>query len=254
MGSRKKSPATASTVSPPAGRAFQQEEKRGSAEILKDVFHLSNIRDRDSTRNLDHFAIRKAIQKLSEEKDPEILLKIFLEIAIENAGADKGYLILEKDENLFIEAAKESDMQNAVVITATPLESCSNLSPAVVRYVARSLEPVVLNDMEQAGISARDLYIARSQSKSILCLPLLFQSVPVGVLYLENSLMAGVFTPDLLDVLKLLSTQMAYVRKLQSSIEEDSTVVKYGEVKPLIEPLTDRETDVLRLIAAGKSK
>ena len=86
----------------PAGR-----EALGSAEILKDVFHLSNIRDRDSTRNLDHFAIRKAIQKLSEEKDPEILLKIFLEIAIENAGADKGYLILEKDENLFIEAAKE---------------------------------------------------------------------------------------------------------------------------------------------------
>ena len=230
----------------------KQEDMLDTA-ILKNTFHFSNVGDRDSTDDLDQYSIRKAMQKLSDETDSESLLKSFLEIAIENAGADKGYIILEIDENLFIEAAKESDMQSAAVITAVPLENSANLSHAIVRYVARSLEPVVLNDVEQAGIFSGDSYIAQSLPKSILCLPLLFQRVPVGVLYLENSLMAGVFTPELLDVLQLLSTQMAYVRKLQSLIEEDPAGAKDEIAKPLIEPLTEREKDVLSLIASGKS-
>jgi len=230
----------------------KQEDKLETA-ILKNSFHFSDVSDIDFTDNLDQYSIRKAMQKLSEETDPETLLKIFLEIAIENAGADKGYLILEKDENLFIEATQESDMQNAEVITAVPLENSADLSLAIVRYVARTLEPVVLNDVGQAGIFAKDPYIAHSRPKSIVCLPLLFKSVPLGVLYLENSLMAGVFTPDLLDVLKLLSTQMAYVSRSQSFIEENATRAKDEILKPLIEPLTEREMDVLSLIAAGKS-
>jgi ATP/maltotriose-dependent transcriptional regulator MalT len=86
-----------------------------------------------------------------------------------------------------------------------------------------------------------------------VCLPLLFQGIPVGVLYLENSLMAGVFTPDRLEVLKLLSSQMAYVQKLQSFLEHDNISVKDETPLLLIEPLTERELDVLNLIAEGMS-
>ena len=220
--------------------------------ILPKTLHFSVASDSDSSFDLDQYSIRKAMQKLSVETDPETLLQSFLEIAIENAGAEKGYLILEKDENLFIEAAKESTMQNAALITAVPLETSASVSRAIVRYVARTLTPVVLNGVEKAGIFARDPYV-QSSSKSIVCLPLLIRGIPVGVLYLENSLMTGVFTPDRLEVLKLLSSQMAYVQKMQSFFAEDTSRAKEEAPLPPLAPLTERELEVLRMIAAGMS-
>jgi len=232
---------------------LMEEQKLEAAEILQNTFRLFDVCDYDATDNLDLYTIQKAVHRISEDTDPETLLKSFLEIAIENAGADKGYLILEKEENLLIEAAKESDNDTTAVVAPLPLQKNTNISQAMVRYVARTLETVVLNDMGQTGIFAKDSYIAQSRSKSIACLPLLFQGIPVGVLYLENSLMAGVFTPDRLELLKLLSRQMAYVQKLQSFLERDNSSIQHETTPPLIEPLTERELDVLNLIAEGMS-
>lgn len=229
-----------------------EHEKYDPAKVLKSAFQISTESDSDPAGDLDLCAIRKTVQNLSEATDPGTLLKRFLDIAIENAGADKGYVLLEKDGELFIEALKESE-HPAAVIAPAPLEESNGLSRAVVRYVARTLEPVVLNGGDQAGIFAGDPYITQSPAKSIVCLPVLFQGIPVGVLYLENSLMAGVFMPDRLEVLKLLSSQMAYVKKLQSFLEEGAAAMMDETPLPPAGPLTERELEVLSLIAAGMS-
>jgi DNA-binding CsgD family transcriptional regulator len=172
---------------------------------------------------------------------------------MESAGADRGYLILAKDEELFIEAAKETTIQNPALFTLLAPRQDVNISHAVIRYVLRTHEPVVLNDMTQAGIFTGDSYIAESRTKAIICLALLYQGAPGGVLYLENSLLTGVFTLDRLGVLKLLAVQMTYVLKLNSLLAEDTARKKNEAPLPLIEPLTEREKEVLRLIAAGMS-
>src|SRR5260221_10364961 len=59
------------------------------------------------------------------------------------------------------------------------------------------------------NLFSADEYLRRRQSRSILCLPLLKQGELIGVLYLENSLTANVFTPDRLAVLGLLASQAA---------------------------------------------
>jgi signal transduction histidine kinase len=66
-----------------------------------------------------------------------------------------------------------------------------------------------LNDASQEGNFIRTSYIVKQQPKSILCTPLLNQGKLVGILYLENNLTTGAFTPDRLEVLKLLSSQAA---------------------------------------------
>lgn len=228
------------------------KEELKTAEILKKALQYCNGGDSSSTGNLDLYTLRDAVRKLSKKTDPDILLNSFLELAIKNVGADKGYLILNKDETLFIEAAKGINMHNAEN-APIPLKKSVNLSQAIVRYVARTLDPVVVNDVEQAGIFARDSYIAHSRSKSIVCLPLLFQDIPVGVLYMENSLMTGVFTPDRVEVLQLLSSQIASVLSLQTFLAENTVSVESKAPPTLIEPLTERELEVLNLIAAGMS-
>jgi GAF domain-containing protein len=45
--------------------------------------------------------------------------------------------------------------------------------------------------------------VRQQHSRSLLCLPLVKQAMLTGVLYLENSLVPGVFTPKRLAMLEL---------------------------------------------------
>lgn len=226
-----------------------EEEMANPAAMLDNIVRFSSSEDSDHQGGLEIHAIRQALRNMSDETDPGQLLASFLAVAVESAGADKGCLILEKNGELFIETAKEVDGNDVTLIEPVPLERRTDLALGVIRYVARTLETVVVGNDGQSGIFARDPYLARPGTRSIACWPLLFQGIPVGVLYLENTLMAGVFTEDRLETLKLLASQMAYIKKLQSYLIEDAASV----APPLAEPLTDRETEVLELIAAGMS-
>ncbi len=230
-----------------------KDKELETIEILKKAYQYAGVANNEPAGNWELYTIRQAIQKLAEEPSPGNLLESFLDVAIENAGADKGYLILEKNENLFIEAARDSNLKTTAIITPLPLEESINLSRMIVRYVARTLEIVIINNIEQAGIFAKDPYILHSCSKSVVCLPLMLQGIPVGALYLENSLLAEVFTPERVEILRLLSNQIAYIQKLHSFLTLDTAVAKDTTSLPLIEPLTERELEVLRLIAAGLS-
>jgi signal transduction histidine kinase len=71
-------------------------------------------------------------------------------------------------------------------------------------------ERVILSDAsEDAGDFGDDRAFARYRPKSVLCLPIRRQAAVVGLLYLENDLLAGAFTPDRLVALELLATQAA---------------------------------------------
>jgi len=233
-----------------AGIMLQAEEQE-NAEIVPDTVQVAG--QDDTAADLGLYAIRTAVQKMAEETDPQTLLYNFLEMAIEQAGADKGFLILEKDETLFVEAVKESDTNIKVSDPPIPLEKSEDLSRRGVRYVARTLEVAVVNDTENIGVFARDPYFTQRRTQSIVCLPLLCRHIPVGVLYLENSQMAGVFTPERVEMLKFLSSQIAYMQKLQSFLEADVSEAKAEKPTPPATPLTERELEVLNLIAKGMS-
>ncbi|NSW90688.1 MAG: AAA family ATPase [Firmicutes bacterium] len=229
-----------------------EKQKNDTAQVFENILSISTTSDSETAGSLDMYFIDKAVENISKETDINKLLESFLDIAVQSIGADRGYLILEKNGELFIEAAKDSNCSVTVVKTV-PVEESHKLSKAIVRYVARTLETIVLNCGEQNGIFASDPYIAKSDLRSVACLPLLFQGIPFGVLYFENSLLPGVFTPDRLEALKLLSTQVACVKKLQSYLEENTVKAEEEAYPYLIDPLTERETEVLNLIVEGMS-
>jgi PAS domain S-box-containing protein len=85
----------------------------------------------------------------------------------------------------------------------------SELPASVLRYVIRTQESVILNDASIHNLFLEDEYVYQSHPRSILCLPLVKQAKLMGVLYLENSLVPGVFTPKRLAMLELLASQAA---------------------------------------------
>jgi PAS domain S-box-containing protein len=168
----------------------------------------------DGEAALDLAAVIKASQAISGEIVLDKLLEKLMRLVIENAGAQKGLLILEKDEEWFIEAMGVVDETDVSVLQSTPLNEAalgqnSMLSAAIVNYVIRTKQNVVLNDATREGHFTTDPYIVNQQPKSLLCTPLINQRQLIGLLYLENNLTTGAFTPDRLEVLQLLSGQAA---------------------------------------------
>ncbi|MBD0309859.1 MAG: GAF domain-containing protein, partial [Microcoleus sp. T1-bin1] len=140
--------------------------------------------------------------------------------------AQRGYLILSSQEKLLIEAAGTINPQQITVLQSIPVETCQELSSAIVNYVARTQESVVLDDAVREGQFTNDPYIQKNQPKSILCVPLINQSQIVSIVYLENNLTAGAFTPERVELLKVLSGQAAISiqnSKLYTEVRENET-------------------------------
>lgn len=170
--------------------------------------------------SFDLATVMKAAQAISGEIVLEQLLKKLLHIVIENVGAQECLLILEKQGQLFIEAEVHANQTEKVILQSIKLEVIEKdeaedltkqlLAPiTLINYVARLQKYVVLNDASHEGMFINDPYMIRHQPKSILCSPLINKGKLIGVLYLENNLITNAFTVDRLNVVKLLSTQVA---------------------------------------------
>jgi PAS domain S-box-containing protein len=186
-----------------------------------------SIAIRESPFYLDLQTVLKASQTIAGELELDKLLNRLMTIVIENAGAQRGFLILEQDSQWVIEAVAEAGGPEPQVMQAINLTENNLLSAAIVQYVARTQQTVVLADAALAGEFVQDPYIEHHQVKSLLCIPLVNLGKTSGILYLENNLAAGVFSPERLQLLDLLSSQMAISidqarlhRNLEQRVEE----------------------------------
>lgn len=158
---------------------------------------------------LDFAAILKASQAIASEINFDQLIARLIHIAVENVGAESGHLILYHQGQLTVEAFGAADQQDNALPQALPLEQAQNLSAAIVHYVARTRESVILGDASQDSRFVGDPYIQAHAPKSVLCTPIVRGGQLIGVLYLENNLVTDAFTSQQLEVLNLLNVQMA---------------------------------------------
>ena len=163
----------------------------------------------DSGKVFDLISLMKISQAISSEIVMTKLLDKLMRIVIENAGAQKGILILQSQGRLLIEAEGSINHDNVRLLHSVPLEKAKNLSHAIINYVSRTHEYLVLNNPAQDSGFMNDAYILAHKPKSILCGPLLHKSELIGVLYLENSLISDAFSGKRLEVIKLLGSQIA---------------------------------------------
>lgn len=163
-----------------------------------------------STRLFDLASLAKASQVISEEILLDKLLVKLMQTVLESAGAERGCLLLPHENGFVIEAEGWVTPAGAIeqnVLNALPV--IDRIPAAVVNYVNRTQSHVVLNNALEHGQFSQDNYIRVNRPQSVLCLPLLNRGELSGILYLENSVIAGAFTADRLELLNLLSSQAA---------------------------------------------
>ncbi|MFN6561116.1 MAG: AAA family ATPase [Nostoc sp. ChiSLP01] len=235
----------------------------GNNKISSSTISTSN----NDSKKLDLITVVKASQTIASEITLDKLLKKLMKICIENAGAQRGFLILEHEKNCLIEAEGAMDDDNVTVLQSIAIDSVDTvrhlplLSAAIVNYVVHSQENVVLNDAKHEGQFISDPYVTIVQPKSILCIPLLHQGKLSGILYLENNLITHAFTPERIEILKILSAQAAisiensrlyeqledYNRTLEQKVEErNQELLKTLEELKITQEKLKFENDLLK--------
>jgi predicted ATPase/serine phosphatase RsbU (regulator of sigma subunit)/tRNA A-37 threonylcarbamoyl transferase component Bud32 len=165
--------------------------------------------DMYSGQSLDLQSVVKSSVAISGEIQFESLLSKLMQIMMENAGAEKGVLLLRDGEGLFVEAEHSLGKGQMRTMMHEPLETYTNVPRSVIYFAERTREILVLNCATKDTRFAIDKYVQENDIKSVFCVPILKQGALSGILYLENNLSEGAFTPDRLQTIGLLSSQAA---------------------------------------------
>jgi len=160
-------------------------------------------------QNLDVSTLLKASQTLSKEIQLESLLQKMLRILIENAGADKGILLLSENDEWVIQGEIYANGNQKVLHQFSRKEAHNLISDTVVNYVIHTKKLFVTDKAQQDNRLTNSYYIQSNAIQSILCLPLLNQYKLTGVLYLENSVSEGAFSNERVNLLTSLASQIA---------------------------------------------
>jgi len=155
--------------------------------------------------SLDLATLMKASRAITGELVLDKLVQNVMRIAVENAGAQRGVLFLMQDGRLQVAAEQRAGEAPSGATDA----GAGAHSAAVVNFVLRTRQSVVLDDATREGLFTADHYVIDARPRSVLCAPLLHRGTVTGVVYLENNLMAAAFTADRLETLRLLISQAA---------------------------------------------
>lgn len=160
-------------------------------------------------QHLDFQAIVTALQTLSTEILIDELLKRLMKLVLENAGARKVQFLSITDNQLFLEAESQLELGQAVVHPSIPANGLEGLFHPALNYVMRTGAYMALDDAVGEGDFTKDPYVLKYRPKSVLCLPVIRHDRRIALLYLENNITSGVFTPRRIKVLQLLASQAA---------------------------------------------
>ena len=159
--------------------------------------------------NLDTETLVKASLSLSSEVELPKLLKTLMGVVNENAGARKGALILMRDGKPILDAILDESSGVAKTLLGQSLEDQDYVPISFIKYIARTKRSAIGNLRDDLQKFSQDDYFKSIKPESILGLPILNQRRLVGVLYLENELTKNVFTPQRVELLSVLSSQIA---------------------------------------------
>ncbi len=159
---------------------------------------------------LDAVSVIESARTISSEIVPEMLMRRLLTLSVKQAGAERGLLILVRDGTPRIEAEATTGRGNGVTVEVGQAEpTAARLSTSLLQLVLRTHRRVDLEDATKSAGFPGDDYIRRCNPRSILCQPITRQERLIGILYLENRLVAGLFTPGRMAVLEVLAAQAA---------------------------------------------
>ncbi|MBN1483771.1 MAG: HAMP domain-containing histidine kinase [Chloroflexia bacterium] len=169
--------------------------------LLRAAYGDFSEMNRERKQLLTLFEVSQLINSTLQLAD---LLEIVMDRTIAVTGAERGFLMLRDEASGQLHFAVARNMRRQDLE-----EESFQVSWSVVNRVAEATEPVLTDNASEDPRFADSVSIATYVLRSILCVPLLVKNRCIGVLYVDNRVRIGHFTPDDLDLLTAFANQAA---------------------------------------------
>ena len=211
----------------------------GKVKQLDEQYPRFREEEKFAVAGVDAITVVKASQAISGEMLLSNLLDTLMRIVLENAGAQKGCLLLVRGEDLYVEAQAGVAGKEIKVLLEAHARLESILPESIINYVRRTRESVLLDNAAENNVFSADEYILKNKPISVLCMPVLRHAELIGLVYLENDSVKGAFTPDRITVLETLATQAAI------SLENSTLYAELDKSRHLLQSIMDNSTAVI---------
>jgi len=142
-------------------------------------------------------------QSFNSSLDLDLVLNRVMDQVVELIRAERGFvMLLEEDGKPVFRVARGLDHQ-------TIQDPEFQISRGVVERVAREGEPLLTSNAQTDERFRLRVSVQALGLRSILCAPLKVQGRITGVIYVDNRLQAGLFTPDDLELLSAIAHSAA---------------------------------------------
>ncbi|HRG96567.1 MAG TPA: sigma 54-interacting transcriptional regulator [Polyangiaceae bacterium] len=168
--------------------------------------------------SLNHLAGVRKLHEFSEKlmtmRDLEQLLEAMLDAVIDVTGAEKGLILLLDEAYGGAAPAAESKAHvraSRHVGKETVTDPSGTISDSIVRRVIETGRPLIVSDAltdDQFGSSKS---VAALRLSSVMCAPLVAQGHVVGVLYVGNDRVKGLFQKSQIDLLSIFAGQASLI-------------------------------------------
>ena len=157
---------------------------------------------------LDFATVMKAARTISKEVALDSLVKRLVKIAVEAAGAQRGYLLRRESGTFLVVASSTFDGGETSYEPGQPAADVG-IPSTIVNYVGRTKKTLTIGDLEEDARFAGDEVVRQLRPRSVLCVPITNRGDTASILYLDHGAAPGVFTQDRVEILQSLAAQAA---------------------------------------------
>ena len=191
------------------GKRTRRADLRPGDEILIGAWRVTFREGQPQDTSADDRVTLSLLEQLvglsadmMRDTTPERLFATLLKGLVRLTEAEKGFIIIFKDGERHLAAAHN---------VGDEAMDLSRVSDSIVDRVVETLEPLIVSDAVHDTHFGKAKSVVDLKLSSVMCVPLIHQNDLLGVIYLGNDAIQGLFTEDNLTVLKIYASQASIV-------------------------------------------
>ena len=160
-----------------------------------------------ANEQMDLVTVLKVSQEISNQLNSTGIVRAVLTGIAQNAGAERVVLVLRASNG--VETVYGEVRDGVYRDIDVPFDDYTALPKSVVRAVRRTGRPLVVAHAMSDPRHAADPFVVESRSRSVAGIPIVRKGGIAGFVVLENRLVSGAFTPQLVSLAQALVGQAA---------------------------------------------
>jgi len=216
-----------------AGAKVRQLDRSGPHLPASEPTHALSAAPDTPLHQLDVSALFKASRALSGEVVLDALIRTLMRVVIEHTAAERGILFLMGSDGPQAVAEARLGSQGIEVAVWEAGRHDLEFSQPALNYVVHTRAAFDLSDPADSSLLSTHPFLHKDSQISLRCLPIVAQAKLVGVLYLENHVAIGAFTPHQAAVLDILAAQAAISfenARLYADLRRSEAFLSHGEM------------------------